>query len=230
LTIDSVTLDLLNRLLTLDPSKRISCAEALKHPYFTGLPSPTTVIKMHESPEINPTYMSMQTDINSKMRTILVDWMIEVCMKFKLDHQTFFLACTYLDLFLMKQLVTRSNLQLVGCTSILIAAKIVEVWSPEVSDFVEISNSTYTMAQIIAMESIMLTALNYDLYRCTEYMYMIWHTAAEDRPSILKKLYRAVIQLETRAHTWAELMRIEITVDPKWEKVQAKIAAKIDRS
>jgi cell division cycle 2-like protein len=31
-------LDLLSRLLALDPARRISCADALSHPYFSELP------------------------------------------------------------------------------------------------------------------------------------------------------------------------------------------------
>src|SRR5205085_395137 len=33
------------------------------------------------------TYMSRQTDVNSKMREILVDWMVEVQVKFKLKSE-----------------------------------------------------------------------------------------------------------------------------------------------
>ena len=34
----------------------------------------------------SPTYMSIQEDINEKMRGILIDWLIEVHLKFKLRH------------------------------------------------------------------------------------------------------------------------------------------------
>ena len=37
--LDSVGLDLLSRFFVLDPMKRISCKEALKHPWFEGMNS-----------------------------------------------------------------------------------------------------------------------------------------------------------------------------------------------
>ncbi|TBU02120.1 serine/threonine kinase [Hamiltosporidium magnivora] len=39
-------LDLLSKLLTYDPSKRITCLNALKHPYFINLPRPTIPEKL----------------------------------------------------------------------------------------------------------------------------------------------------------------------------------------
>jgi len=109
------------------------------------------------------TYMARQTDINPKMREILVDWMVEVQLKFKLKEETLFLAIHFLDRFLERRLVTRTKLQLVGCTALLLAAKYEEIYAPEVNDFVAISDKAYTREQIIAMEGIMLTALNFNL-------------------------------------------------------------------
>jgi len=105
----------------------------------------------------SPTYMSRQNDINPKMREILVDWMVEVQLKFKLKEESLFLAIHILDRFLERRLVSRTKLQLVGCTSLLLAAKYEEIYAPEVADFVAISDKAYTREQIIAMESVQHT-------------------------------------------------------------------------
>lgn len=102
---------------------------------------------------VSPTYMTRQGDITPKMREILVDWMVEVQLKFKLREESLLLAVHILDRFMEKRLVSRSKLQLIGCTSLLIAGKYEEIFAPHVDDFVQISDKAYTCEQIIAMES-----------------------------------------------------------------------------
>ena len=57
--------------------------------------------------------------------------------------------------------VTRNKLQLVGVTSMLIASKYEEMYAPEVSDFVYITDNAYTKKDILEMEGIILHALNF---------------------------------------------------------------------
>lgn len=70
-----------------------------------------------------PAYMPKQMDIHSNMRTILVDWLIEVQENFELFHETLYLAVKLVDLYLSKKEVKREYLQLVGATAMLIASK-----------------------------------------------------------------------------------------------------------
>ena len=46
--------------------------------------------------------MIHQTEINDKMRAILVDWLIEVHSKFKLRKETLFITINIIDRFLEK--------------------------------------------------------------------------------------------------------------------------------
>lgn len=57
------------------------------------------------------------------MRSILVDWMVEVQESFELNHETLYLAVKLVDRYLMKNFVKKCELQLVGATAICIAAK-----------------------------------------------------------------------------------------------------------
>jgi cyclin B len=108
-----------------------------------------------------PEYLEEQTDINAKMRAILIDWLVEVHMKYKLKTETLFLAVNLIDRFLEKKAITRKKLQLVGVTGMLIAAKFEEIYPPEVRDFVYITDKAYTKEEILSMEVLMLTVLEF---------------------------------------------------------------------
>lgn len=66
-------------------------------------------------------YIKQQQDITSSMRSILVDWLVEVCEEYKLHTETLYLAVNYTDRFLSKMSVLRGKLQLLGTASIYIA-------------------------------------------------------------------------------------------------------------
>lgn len=69
-----------------------------------------------------PGYMLKQTDITHSMRTILVDWLVEVSEEYKLQGETLALAVSYIDRFLSFMSVVRAKLQLVGTAAMFIAA------------------------------------------------------------------------------------------------------------
>merc|ERR1719171_502487 len=108
-------------------------------------------------------YLEAQPDINAKMRAILIDWLVEVHMKYKLKTETLFLAVNLIDRFLEKKSITRKKLQLVGVCGMLIAAKYEEIYPPEVKDFVYITDKAYTREEILAMEITMLNTLEFHL-------------------------------------------------------------------
>ncbi|KAI4308233.1 hypothetical protein L6164_031330 [Bauhinia variegata] len=117
-------------------------------------------------------YMGSQPDINAKMRSILVDWLIEVHRKFELMPETLYLTMNIVDRFLSMRFVPRKELQLVGISSMLIACKYEEIWAPEVHDFVCISDNTYTREQILMMEKTILRKLDWYLTVPTPYVFL----------------------------------------------------------
>ena len=118
-------------------------------------------VNVEKKRQPNPAYMSKQKDLNEKMRAILVDWLVEVHLKFKLRIETLYLTVNVIDQYLQIQQVNRSKLQLVGVTALLIASKYEEIYPPEVRDLVYITDRTYTRNQILTMESVMLNALKF---------------------------------------------------------------------
>ena len=76
--------------------------------------------------------MDSQPEINSKMRSILIDWLTEVHRMFELMPETLYLTINIVDRYLSMNVVPRRELQLVGISSMLIACKYEEIWAPEV--------------------------------------------------------------------------------------------------
>lgn len=69
-------------------------------------------------------YMSRQKDLSDKMRSVLVDWMVEVQQNFELNHETLYLAVKFVDHFLMKKSISRARFQLLGLTAVFVACKL----------------------------------------------------------------------------------------------------------
>ncbi|KAM1276285.1 hypothetical protein ACFX13_029527 [Malus domestica] len=129
-------------------------------------------------------YMESQPDINSKMRSILVDWLVEVHKKFELMPETFYLTVNILDRYLSMKIVSRRELQLVGISSMVIASKYEEIWAPQVNDFVCLSDYAYTANQILRMEKAILGKLEWYLTVPTPYVFLSRYIKASVSPDV----------------------------------------------
>lgn len=98
---------------------------------------------------------------NIKARAILLDWILDVCDKFNLQDETYFLTVSILDRYLASKILPLSKYQLAGTSSLLIACKYEEVFSPEIKDLVSITDSTYSKEDIIECELDILFTLDF---------------------------------------------------------------------
>ena len=112
---------------------------------------------------VDPHYMSNQPDINHRMRAILIDWLIDVHLKYKLLPQTMYITVNLIDRYLSKVEVNRYHLQLVGVTAMFLACKNEEISPPELEDFVYITDGAYVKSDVLEMETEMLSKLNFDV-------------------------------------------------------------------
>ena len=92
--------------------------------------------------------MQKQPDITSGMRSVLVDWLVEVGDEFSLQPATLYRAVGLVDRFLSLMSVMRGKLQLVGTTAMYMAAKLEEIYPPELADFAYITDNTYCQKQV----------------------------------------------------------------------------------
>ena len=77
------------------------------------------------------------------MRSILVDWMIQVQHHLLLSQETLYLAVGILDSVLHRRDVDPDNLQLVGITSMLIASKLEEYYAAEIKKLLHLTENSY---------------------------------------------------------------------------------------
>uniref|UniRef100_A0A672RT36 G2/mitotic-specific cyclin-B3-like n=1 Tax=Sinocyclocheilus grahami TaxID=75366 RepID=A0A672RT36_SINGR len=120
-------------------------------------------LKSREEKFVLHDYMADEQNLNSNMRAILVDWLVEVQENFELNHETLYLAVKMTDHYLAVSQARRESLQLIGSTAMLIASKFEERAPPCVDDFLYICDDAYKRSQLIAMEISILQALNFDI-------------------------------------------------------------------
>ncbi|CAK81696.1 unnamed protein product (macronuclear) [Paramecium tetraurelia] len=92
---------------------------------------------------INPLFFDHQTSTTPIMRSILFDWISEVCKEFTLKRETFPLCVHNLDRYISKIKISKQELQLLGLASLSIACKTEEIYPPKINDFSQAKRITY---------------------------------------------------------------------------------------
>ncbi|KAL8688935.1 MAG: hypothetical protein Q9218_005273 [Villophora microphyllina] len=111
----------------------------------------------------NAHYMDNQAEIQWSMRSVLMDWLVQVHHRFGLLPETLFLCVNYIDRFLSCKIVSLGKLQLVGATAIFVAAKYEEINCPSVQEIVYMVDGGYTVDEILKAERFMLSMLQFEL-------------------------------------------------------------------
>ena len=114
--------------------------------------------------KIKPNFMKFQKEVNSRMRAIIVNWMIEVHDRFKLLRDTLFLSVIIFDRYMsLINNIDKNKLQLIGVTSLLIACKYEEIFSPEMRDFICILDREYEREDLMEQENNILKLLKFEV-------------------------------------------------------------------
>lgn len=108
-------------------------------------------------------YIYKQKHLKPKMRSILVDWLVEMHSRFRLLPETLYLAINLMDRFMSVEIVQVDKLQLLATASLFIAAKYEEVFSPSVKNYSYFTDGSYTEEEILQAEKYVLTILDFEL-------------------------------------------------------------------
>ena len=106
-------------------------------------------------------YMDTQPEINEIMRAILIDWIIDVHLRFNLRQETLFLTIWLIDTYLSFAFVPRDKLQLLGITCLLISCKSHEIYYPQNNKLIEMTDNAYSKEEMLTMENEILKKLNF---------------------------------------------------------------------
>ena len=105
-------------------------------------------------------------NINSTLRTKMIDWMIEVLCSFSCTENTFFVAIDIMDAYLTKtnRIVRMEQVHLLGVTAMLLASKMEEIIPFKISTVVDkMAHGKIDFKTIKNFESEILLTLNFKL-------------------------------------------------------------------
>ncbi|KAF7022414.1 hypothetical protein CFC21_035174 [Triticum aestivum] len=148
------------------------------------------------------TYMSSQTDINERMRAILIDWLIEVHHRLMLMPETLYLTVYIIDQYLSMENVLRKELQLVGVSAMLISCKYEEIWAPLVKELLVLSDNAFSREQVLSTEKSILNKLQWNLTVPTVYVFLLRYAKAAMGDK----------ELENMAFFYAELALVDYSM------------------
>lgn len=101
-----------------------------------------------------------------KFRSVLINWLVDVHISFKLLPETFHLSVAILDRYLQtNKNIDRSILQLVGVAALMIATKYEEIYMPSLLDYLYICENAFKKGDLLDMEIRILKGINFNLGR-----------------------------------------------------------------
>jgi cyclin B len=111
--------------------------------------------------------------MSPRIRAVLVDWIIEIHLKYRMHPLTLWMIINVFDRFLATTFMPRNRLQLAAIVSLFICCKFEEVHTPDVKDCLFLTDNTYTRADIVLTEAMILQAINYEMTVPTPYHFLI---------------------------------------------------------
>lgn len=114
----------------------------------------------------------MPTEVKDTSRAFLVEWIIDVHRKFRLLPETLYVTVFLIDRFLSLKQIKKSQLHILGVTSLLIATKYEEIYPPELKDLLSVSENKFSRNEVLAMERDMLHVLEFNITSPSAYRFL----------------------------------------------------------
>ena len=115
---------------------------------------------------------NLQTELAPHMRKIVTDWMLEVCEDQQCQSEVFFLAVNYLDRFLSRVNIKKTQFQLVASVCILLASKFSQVVPIRSEQLVIYTDNSVSVEQLRQWEMEVLNVLQWELAASTAHSFL----------------------------------------------------------
>lgn len=117
--------------------------------------------------------MEKQNEINPSMRSVLVDWLIQVHSELQLCEASLYLSFSIIDRYIESCQIKKKTFQLVGITSLFISSKLndcdFKISVQMCSEYIDFSHTT---DEVINMENSILTTLQWRVLVPTPYDFL----------------------------------------------------------
>jgi cyclin E len=152
-------------------------------------------------------YLKRHLGIEPQMRAILLDWLVEISYAYRLHRETWHLAVEYMDRFMTccKSQMRVDRLQLIGMSSLFLAAKVEEIYPPKLKEFAShMENYTQNNEDAIQQfELFILKTLNWEISPVTANTWLMTYMqiASINYYTNLKNYYNRDEEDESRSNS-----------------------------
>lgn len=164
--------------LTLTKTLGFTDSVELQNPQFVAEFAQDIYTTMREKElvlKIEPDYlakMQIPTEVKDTSRAFLVEWIIDVHRKFRLMPETLYVTVFLIDRFLSLKQIKKSQLHILGVTSLLIATKYEEIYPPDLKDLLSVSENKFTRTEVLSMERDILRTLEFNFTTPSAYRFL----------------------------------------------------------
>ncbi|XP_071954408.1 cyclin-F-like [Antedon mediterranea] len=156
--------------------------------FYGGLPSQqvaSTLRQFFQSsiPSNNHNIYKLQKGLNSEMRHILVDWLIEVTGMKDYSSLTLHTTICSIDRYLMMRPITRADLQLVGIAGMVVCARLLEKDIITIREAAWLTDGTYQYEDVVRMLGDIVATLHGNLRVLTavDYLNLLCQMVSADK-------------------------------------------------
>lgn len=166
-------------------------------------------------------------DVSGRLRSKMVDWMIEVLSIYEHHHESYFLAVSIFDHYMTKtnRILTNEDVHITGAIAMFLASKHEEIKPLYMRSMInKVCHKAFTKDQLIAKELEVCRALNFRITHVTPFNFLEWielffkeKFARSDISKILEMLSMQAIQNARLALLYVDVL--------KWKSSQIAVSS-----